>query len=234
MNYKVETNANLTIQTKQQLIANNREAGLRSFIAGCREPLRSILEARQPTDLIEAYTISIEEQRDRPDLIQYANRNYGGNFNNNFNNLQRYNQSIVPRYNNFNSRKNYNNTRRGNFRQNSYANNLNNSNRYDNTNYGYNNQLPHNFTPNHNNRYQNSRYQNNQYQNNRYQNPTNSPEPMEVDHSTQQRHNISGNYLNSRNYRNHDQNTRNQRVRVEELFPNESDENFRSEASGPI
>lgn len=185
-------------EAKVALIQTNQETGLRSFINGCRDPLKNILKARQPQTLIQAYEIAIEEQRDRPELVNYVGLNYGNRTNNNYTQNRKTNN-----FNNFRLNNNYNNPR-------NYNNNINNINRYNSNNYqnfnrpsfnsGYNFR-PRNF-PSYNN-YQNANWNNNNSNHHRFERnsgqnrvPTNgnlprtkqNPTPMEVDNFEQRTH----------------------------------------------
>lgn len=231
----------LNEEAKQALIETNQEAGLRSFITGCRDPLRNILKARQPRTLVDAYEIAIDEQRDRPELFNYVTTNYtnrtashnnarnntgnrsngpqGGSraYNgNNFGQNNGYNNH--GQYNRFNHNNSGQNNRFGNdhnhriFNNNNYGRQIDNTNR----NYGFNNQ---------NNRY-NQNY-NNYPRHNNYNNNSNRVEPKEVDRSTQQRR-VDQNRNPNNPFRNRPP------IVVEELFTNETnEENFHEMASEP-
>lgn len=68
--------SSLSVEAKQSTIQSNQRTGLRSFIDGSRDPLWNILNARQPHNLAKAFEIAVDKQRDRPELFNYASRNY--------------------------------------------------------------------------------------------------------------------------------------------------------------
>lgn len=183
------------------IVTRNLSEGLETFMKGSKEPLKTILLSRNPPNLSDAYNIALTlniESRNEHYKVLYTSKTHNNNHNSNNNYSYNRNNNHINPYNGNNFKNNFNNNYNNGFRNN----NNNNLNRYTN------------------NKYNNNR--DGHFGNNSYQRRFDNSAPMDIENTSQVRHNFN---RNSR-----DRNPRQQSPRIvsEELFTNE---NFRDQAS---